>query len=234
MHPIILHIETATELCSVALSLGDGGVAARESSEGRNHAAMLTLFIDELLSASNLSASRIDAVAVSSGPGSYTGLRIGLSAAKGLCYGGNIPLIAISTLQAMSAGFALKNHIPDSALLCPMIDARRMEVYTALYDKDARQVEKISAEIVTEQSFASWLDDRQIFFFGNGAEKCRSIIAHPNAVFPEGFVHSARYMLQPALQAYSEKRFEDAAYFEPYYLKDFIAGAPKMTQKSPH
>lgn len=227
MYPLILHIETSTELCSVALSRGDQCLAVRENSEGRNHAAMLTPFIDDLLNESNISIHQLDAVAVSSGPGSYTGLRIGLSTAKGLCYGGNIPLIAVSTLQAMSMGFVQQYDVPVSSLLCPMIDARRMEVYTALYDKDGRQVKDISAEIITEQSFATWLADYQIFFFGNGAAKCRTTMTHPNAVFTEGFAHSARYMIQPALQAYSEKKFEDTAYFEPFYLKDFIAGPKK-------
>ena len=230
MYPLVLHIETSTELCSVALSHGNCCLAVRENSEGRNHATMLTPFIDVLLNESNFSINHLNAVAVSSGPGSYTGLRIGMSTAKGLCYGGNIPLIAVSTLQAMSMGFVQQHDVPVSTLLCPMIDARRMEVYTALYDKDGRQVKNISAEIITEQSFAQWLDERQIFFFGNGAAKCRTIITHPNAFFPEGFAHSARYMIQPALQAYSEKRFEDTAYFEPFYLKDFIAG-PKKNSK---
>ena len=227
MNPLILHIETSTELCSVALSRGTDCLAVRENSEGRNHATLLTPFIDDLLKTNHLTVNRIDAVAVSSGPGSYTGLRIGLSTAKGLCYGGNIPLIAVPTLQVMSMGFARQYDVPASALLCPMIDARRMEVYTALYDRDGRQMEKTSAEIITEQSFAGWLESHQIFFFGNGAAKCRAIITHPNAVFADGFAHSARYMIQPALQAFSEKRFEDVAYFEPFYLKDFIAGPKK-------
>ena len=227
MYPLILHIETSTELCSVALSRGISCLAVKENFEGRNHAALLTPYIEYLLSANDIFVDQLDAVAVSSGPGSYTGLRIGLSTAKGLCYGGNIPLIAVSTLQAMSMGFSLQHDIPASALLCPMIDARRMEVYTALYDKDGRQMEKVSAEIITEQSFASWLDVYPIYFFGNGADKCRKTIKHPHAHFPENFTHSARYMIQPALQAYGEKQFEDAAYFEPFYLKDFIAGPKK-------
>ena len=227
MDPLILHIETSTELCSVALSCGICCLSVKENFEGRNHAALLTPYIGHLLNTNNVSVNQLDAVAVSSGPGSYTGLRIGLSTAKGLCYGGNIPLIAVSTLQAMSMGFARQYDVSASALLCPMIDARRMEVYTALYDREGRQMEKTSAEIITEQSFASWLDEHQIYFFGNGAAKCRTIISHPQAIFTENFTHSARYMIQPAVQAYSEKRFEDTAYFEPYYLKDFIAGQKK-------
>jgi len=227
MKPLILHIETSTELCSVALSHGLRCLTVKENFEGRNHATLLTPYIEQLLSANDVSANQLDAVAVSSGPGSYTGLRIGLSTAKGLCYGGNIPLIAVSTLQAMSMGFALQHDVPASTLLCPMIDARRMEVYTALYDKDGRQLEKISAEIITEQSFASWLDEHPIYFFGNGADKCRLTITHPNAHFPENFTHSARFMISPALQSYTRKQFEDVAYFEPFYLKDFIAGPKK-------
>ena len=227
MHqPVILHIETSTEVCSVALSHGEHCHAVREISEGRNHAALLTVFAYELLKSSGISADRLDAVAVSSGPGSYTGLRIGLSTAKGLCYGANIPLISVSTLQSMSIGFVSQNDVPDNALLCPMIDARRMEVYTALYDKNGRQQEKISAEIITEQSFARWLKNSRIFFFGNGSIKCRSVIMHDNAIFQENFNHSARYMILPALQAFNNKQFEDAAYFEPLYLKDFIPCKP--------
>jgi len=233
---VILHIETSNELCSVALSNETDCLAVRENIEGRNHAALLTLFIEELLNANNISVKDLDAVAVSSGPGSYTGLRIGVSTAKGLCYGANLPLIAVPTLLSMSIGFLQQYDVPLSqplssreggALLCPMIDARRMEVYTAIYDKEVRQIEKTSAEIITEQSFSSWLEKRQIFFFGNGATKCRSIISHPNAFFPENYAHSARYMIKPALQAYTEKQFVDVAYFEPFYLKDFIAGPKK-------
>ena len=227
IYPHILHIETSTECCSVALSRGNCCLAFEEKVEGRNHATVLTLFIDDLLKTNHVSISQLDAIAVSSGPGSYTGLRIGLSTAKGMCYGGNIPLIAVSTLQAMSMGFAQQYDLPDHALLCPMIDARRMEVYTALYDKNGNQIEKISAEIITKQSLMPWLDGHSIFFFGNGADKCRTTITHPNAVFTEGFVHLARYMIQPALLSYSKKQFEDTAYFEPFYLKDFIAGPKK-------
>ena len=229
MYPHILHIETSAELCSVALSCGISCLAVKEIAEGRNHAAVLTLFIDSLFKTNHISVHELDAVAISSGPGSYTGLRIGLSTAKGLCYGGNIPLIAVSTLQAMSMGFARQYDVPAQALLCPMIDARRMEVYTALYDKDGRQMEKVSAEIITTQSFASWLDRYPIYFFGNGADKCRTTITHPNAVFTESFAHSASYMIQPALQAFHKKQFENTAYFEPFYLKDFIAGPKKST-----
>ena len=227
MTPYILHIETSTELCSVALSHGSSCLAVKESIERRNHAALLTLFIDDLLRTNHLLVHQLDAIAISSGPGSYTGLRIGLSTAKGLCFGGNIPLISVSTLQAMSIGFAQQYDISANAILCPMIDARRMEVFTAMYNKEGREIETVTAEIITEQSFTLRLDRYPVYFFGNGADKCRATITHPNAIFPEGYTHSARYMIQPALQAFHEKRFEDTAYFEPFYLKDFIAGPKK-------
>ena len=223
--PVILHIETATEVCSVAVSQGNKCLYIKESSEGRNHAALLSLFAEELLKAND----NLDAVAVSAGPGSYTGLRIGLSTAKGLCYGSNIPLIAVSTLQTMSVGFAKQHDVFDNALLCPMIDARRMEVYTALYNKNGNAVKNVSAEIITEKSFDSWLDERKIYFFGNGYAKCRNVITHHNAIFIENFYPSALNMIQPALQVYNEKLFVDTAYFEPYYLKDFIAGPNKKS-----
>ena len=226
-YPVILHIDTSTELCSVALSHGSNCIDVRENSEGRNHAALLTLFCEDILNTNNVSVKQIDAVAVSSGPGSYTGLRIGVSTAKGLCYGANIPLIAVSTLQAMSLGVAVNHDIPEDALLCPMIDARRMEVYTALFNKEGKQIKEISAEIITEQSFFTLLSESQIFFFGNGAEKCKDTVKHHNAIFSNDFRHSAIYMIQPALQAFNKKKFEDVAYFEPYYLKDFIAGPKK-------
>ena len=226
--PIILHIETSTEVCSVALSSDEQCLCVKESTDGRNHAALLTVLIEELFDTNDISASMLNAVAISSGPGSYTGLRIGTSVAKGVCYGANIPLVAVSTLHAMSMGFIqLNGDIPQSALLCPMIDARRMEVYTALYDQKGSIVENISAKIITEHSFSSWLEEYQIYFFGNGSNKCRSSIKHYNAIFCDNFTHSSRYMLKPALQAYNEKIFEDVAYFEPFYLKDFIAGPIK-------
>ena len=220
--PIILHIETSTEVCSVALSRGKECVCVKESAQGRDHAGKLTVFIAQMLDANGISASKLDAVAVSSGPGSYTGLRIGLSVAKGLCYGADIPLLSVSTLQSMAMGFAAQSSIAAGALLCPMIDARRMEVYTALYDNAGKEVEKVSAKIISHQSFESWLDAGHVFFFGNGAEKCSSLITHQNAIFSEPFSHSAKYMIQKSLQLYNEKRFEDAAYFEPFYLKNFI------------
>ncbi len=229
MQPYILHIETSTDLCSVALSQGKQCVAICENTDGRNHATMLTPFIDDILKNHDLTPNQLDAIAVSAGPGSYTGLRIGLSTAKGLCYGSGIPLIAISTLHAMCCGFLQQNQeIGTPILLCPMIDARRMEVYTALYDEHGNMVKNISAEVITEDSFKDYLDIYRIYFFGNGAAKCSQIITHPNASFTNNFVHSARYMIPDSFIDFSKKNFVDVAYFEPFYLKDFIAGKPKQ------
>ncbi|MDR2039789.1 MAG: tRNA (adenosine(37)-N6)-threonylcarbamoyltransferase complex dimerization subunit type 1 TsaB [Bacteroidales bacterium] len=229
MHPFILHIETSTELCSVALSRGKQCVAVKENSEGRNHATVLTSFIEELLAQQAMHAHQLAAVSFSSGPGSYTGLRIGLSVAKGLCYGGDIPLIAVSTLHAMCHGLLHQcPEIEENALLCPMIDARRMEVYTALFDIKGNMVKEISAEIITGQSFENWLNGQKIYFFGNGAAKCSDIIEHHHAQFVDNFHHSSEYLIPDALNAYLTKDFEDVAYFEPFYLKDFIAGKPKQ------
>ena len=215
-------------MCSVALSQGDLCVAVREDSDGRNHAALLTSFIEDILEEQKISVDRLDAVSVSSGPGSYTGLRIGLSTAKGLCYGSGKPLIAVSTLHAMCCGLLAQNEIvEDNALFCPMIDARRMEVYTALFDKQGNTVKKVSAEIITEQSFDRWLDGRTIYFFGNGAAKCQSVLTQAGMVFVDNFSHSARFMIPDAVKSFTEGSFENVAYFEPFYLKDFIAGKPK-------
>ncbi len=228
-HPFILHIETSTEVCSVALSQDNRCIAVRENSDGRNHATMLTLFVEELLKEQKISVNQLNAIAVSSGPGSYTGLRIGLSTAKGMCYGAGIPLIAVSTLHAMCYGLLEQHPVVDGdILLCPMIDARRMEVYTALYDKQGNVKKDVSAEIITEDSFRQWLDKYTIYFFGNGAAKCSGAITHPNAIFVNDYLHSARYMIPDAIKAFNEKHFEDVAYFEPFYLKDFIAGKPKQ------
>lgn len=223
--PIILHFETSTDLCSVALSLGEHLLSSNQCCEERNHVEKLTVFADNLLYNHNFSPSQLDAIAVSHGPGSYTGLRIGLSAAKGLCYGADIPLIAVPTLYSMCLGFLETNVIDENALLCPMIDARRMEVYTALYDNKGKQLKDTSAQIINEDSFNEWFNERKIYFFGNGALKCKSVISNQNAIFDETFKQSASYMIKPALNSYKNAQFEDIAYFEPMYLKDFIAGA---------
>jgi tRNA threonylcarbamoyladenosine biosynthesis protein TsaB len=224
---VILQIETATTSCSVALAI-DGNVSAFKQINERNiHAEVITLFIDELITAAGLTYDDLDAIAVSSGPGSYTGLRIGISTAKGLCFALNKPLIAIETLEAMAYG-VLNNEeivVDKNTLLCPMIDARRMEVYCALFNNEGVKVRPTAADIIDEHSFAEFLSTYKILFFGDGADKCEAILGtHLNAQFITGFVNSATYLTQKAAEKYSKQEFEDVAYFEPYYLKDFIAG----------
>ena len=221
---MILQIETATTVCSVALAR-DGEVVAFKQVDQRNaHAEVITVFIDELLAASGCNYSNIDAIAVSCGPGSYTGLRIGVSTAKGLCFALDKPLIAIETLESMALG-VIAEGIETDMLLCPMIDARRMEVYTAIFNSKGKNIKPTAAEIIDENSFADILQDNKILFFGDGAEKCREILSHnPNAQFLTGFINSATHLTKKAEEKFMAKDFEDVAYFEPYYLKDFIAG----------
>ncbi len=188
---------------------------------------MLTVFIGEAMAEAGIGYNELSGVAVSRGPGSYTGLRIGVSAAKGICYGADIPLIALDTLLIMARGLLRNIADNDGLLLCPMIDARRMEVYTALYDTAGTRVKDITAEIIDNDSFKDYLDERKIIFFGDGSGKCRDTLKHPNAVFIEGIYPSACYMAQLSFKAFAEKIFEDTAYFEPFYLKDFLATTPK-------
>jgi tRNA threonylcarbamoyladenosine biosynthesis protein TsaB len=227
----ILNIDTSTEVCSVSLGKDGISVALREDHAGKNHAMQLTLFIDELLQQKGISMHDIDAVAVSGGPGSYTGLRIGVSTAKGICYASGKPLIAIPSLEAMAhhvISNSARYHLPDEAsmLFCPMIDARRMEVYTAVYNAKGEQIQKISADIIDHQSFEEQLKTDKVAFFGNGSAKCRAAIGHENALFVADVHTSAAYIAPLAEKAYSEKRFVDTAYYEPYYLKDFLATVP--------
>jgi len=217
----ILHIETATDVCSVALSKDDTVIATKESAEERNHAALLGVYIEEILAAQNLKAEDLSAVSVSEGPGSYTGLRIGVSTAKGIAYGLNIPLIAISTLQAMAYSAVLNEE--DFDWIAPMIDARRMEVYTMLTDKNLKILEPTTALIVDENSFQDILESKRILFLGTGAPKCKDIIKGKNAVFSTKTNISASNMVKLAYQKYQEKYFVDTAYFEPFYLKEFVA-----------
>ncbi len=223
---MILQIETATTSCSVALA-HDGHVLALKELNQRNvHAEVITLFIEEVMAAAGKKYSDLSAVAVSSGPGSYTGLRIGVSTAKGLCYALDIPLIAIETLSAMAEGAILNPAAPylPGTLLCPMIDARRMEVFTAVFDTSGNKVMPTEALVIEQDSFAGLLNGHQIIFFGDGAAKCRETLTHPNAVFINDFVNSAAHFTAAARSKYDAKDFENLAYFEPYYLKDFIAG----------
>lgn len=226
---IILNIETATELCSVALTDGTRLIGYRENNEGKSHASVLTVFIDDLLKTNRMVTADLSAVAVSMGPGSYTGLRIGVSVAKGICYGAGIPLIAIPTLQimALEAEERLHPQLTDSDLLCPMIDARRLEVYTAFFNQQPDFISDIKAEIIHADSFSGLLTDHKIYFFGNGAAKCRNIITHPNAQFLEDISPSASKMAALSQKSFENAKFEDMAYFEPFYLKDFVATIAK-------
>jgi tRNA threonylcarbamoyladenosine biosynthesis protein TsaB len=225
---MILCIETATDICSAALCDDNRVLPVAEAPPGRSHASSLTLLVGQLLEESGLRASDLDAVAVSKGPGSYTGLRIGVSAAKGLAYAAGIPLIGINTLAAMCSGY-ISSHpgeLTPETLLCPMIDARRMEVYNALFRHDGTMFRETAADIIDENSFSDLLSDYRIIFFGNGSEKCSETIKDPNALFVKGFRLSASYLHMPAVNALRNKHFEDVAYFEPYYLKEFIATIP--------
>ncbi len=224
--PLILSIETGTEVCSIALSDGDKLLGHLESNDGMAHGRLLSPYIETLLREQNVSMANLDAVAVSEGPGSYTGLRIGVSTAKGICYGTGKPLIAVNSLQSLTM-LAMQLN-PQVDLLCPMIDARRMEVYTALFNTTGEPVNSTSAEIINEQSFSDMLHVKRIAFFGNGAAKCKETILSPNAVFLE-VAHSAIGMIPIAYDRYLRKDFVDTAYFEPLYLKDFIVTSSKKS-----
>lgn len=223
---IILTLDTSTKNCSVALFNGNKIIALKEqNSDGYTHAEQLTLFIEEAITSANLPLKEIEAIAISKGPGSYTGLRIGASTAKGLCYALDIPLISISTLKAMAFTMA-KSHVTD--IYCPMIDARRMEVFSGIYDVENNEIRGIQADVVDEQTYAHFLNN-EVLFFGDGAIKCKEIINHKNAKFLEGVYPSAKDLGKLAHAKFMNKDFEDVAYFEPFYLKDFVAGKKKLS-----
>ena len=224
----ILHIETTTNVCSVAVSEDGKVIFDKADRTGNNHAEALGSFVDEAMSFADSHAIPLDAVAVSSGPGSYTGLRIGVSMAKGVCYALDLPLLSVPTLELMCVPILLRNEeIEDDALLCPMIDARRMEVYAALYDRALKPVRGIQADVVDGDTYRQWLDQRPVYFFGNGAAKCMDTIAHPNAHLIEGIEPLAKWMMPLAEKKMLNDIYEDVAYFVPYYLKDFVAKTPK-------
>jgi len=230
---LILNIETSTAVCSVSLGKDGELLAYKENKEGMNHATHLTVFIDSILKDNQLTPGDLDAIAVSMGPGSYTGLRIGVSTAKGLCYGSRLPLIAVSTLQAMTAPLLENKAIisqlgdPEASIFCPMIDARRMEVYTAFYSFKNEELRKISAEIIDEESFVADLAKNEIVFFGDGSAKCQSSLQSQNAIFVDDITPTAIGMIQLSEAKFKAEAFEDVAYFEPFYLKDFVATTPK-------
>ena len=225
----ILLIETSTALCSVALAQDGAVTAYRESSAPKAHASLTAVFIQEMLQERGLTLADCKAVCVSKGPGSYTGLRVGVSTAKGLCFGSGKPLLAVGTLDTLVAQAETPN---DFRYIIPMIDARRMEVYTAVFEiagqagNDARQITETAPAIIDETSFAEYLEQGPCLFIGDGAGKCADVIKHPNADFIQCYP-KASAMLQPAMAAYKEKRFEDVAYFEPFYLKEFVATVSK-------
>lgn len=230
----ILHIETSTSVCSVAVSEDSHCIYHEEDHSGPNHAERLGSMVDEALSFTDSHAIPFDAVAVSCGPGSYTGLRIGVSMAKGICYGRDLKLIAVPTLELLCVPVLLREQIANSQepmakepLLCPMLDARRMEVYAALYDRALHEIRPVGADIVTAETYKQWLDERPVFFFGNGAKKCMEVINHPNAHFINGIEPIAKWMQPLAEKRLLNEQTEDVAYFVPYYLKDFVALKPK-------
>ena len=222
--PCILHIETSTKVCSVALSEDGKLLYHHEDFDGPGHSETSGVYVDEALSFANSHAIPVDAVAVSMGPGSYTGLRIGVSLAKGVCYGRALPLIAVPTLKVLCVPVLLgKEELPEDALLVPMIDARRMEVYSAVYDRALKEIRPVQADVVTAETYQEYLNRGPVYFFGNGAHKCQAVIQHPNARFIEDIHPLARNMFPLAERSMHLKEFQDVAYFEPYYLKEFIA-----------
>ena len=224
----ILNIDTSTDVCSVAVSFGGECVFCKEDHSGPNHAVKLGVFIDEAISYIDSRDMRLDAVAVSSGPGSYTGLRIGVSTAKGICYGRSIKLIAVPTLELLTVPVLLGEHIKEEdALLCPMLDARRMEVYAGIYDRSLNPVRKIQADVVDGNTYKEYLDKHPVYFFGNGAAKCMETINHPNAHLISDIEPLAKNMFPLSEKRMVEEKFEDVAYFEPFYLKNYVAKMPK-------
>jgi tRNA threonylcarbamoyladenosine biosynthesis protein TsaB len=227
---MILCLETATNLCSVALCNENGVVALKESAEVKSHASLLTVFISDILKEAGIKAINLEAVAVSKGPGSYTGLRIGVSAAKGIAYAASIPLIGVATTYSMFYGFkpaAEKKYVLTSSdLFAPALDARRMEVYYSVLDSSGKEVKGIAAEIITSDTFSRFPQSSRIFLFGDGAAKCREVLTSENIIIDEDFRISASSMHRLVYEAFAEKRFEDVAYFEPFYLKDFLTSKP--------
>lgn len=228
---MIICLETSTPVCSVALCDSNGIVALKESSEDKSHASKLTVFIEELLSRAGLRARDLDAVAVSKGPGSYTGLRIGVSTAKGIAYAASIPLIGIETTLSMFNGInedlKKKYGLDEKSLFVPMLDARCMEVFYSVLSSDGSILKEISAEIIDDKSFADFPDSTRMLIFGDGALKCSQVLKRDNLVYADEFMISAAYMYKPAFKSLRERHFEDIAYFEPFYLKDFITSRPK-------
>ncbi len=231
---VILNIETATRVCSVSLAVDGVVKAIKESKVKNSHAEQITLFSEMVVKKAGFGFNDLDAIAVSKGPGSYTGLRIGVSTAKGYCFALDIPLISIGTLDAMALGlvYALRNKKQklDAYLYCPMIDARRMEVYDAVYDYNLNKVKNISATILEENTYHDFLKRHAMVFGGDGAEKAKALyFNNPHKTyFLDGFEPSSMYMAELAEKKFNQNIFEDTAYFEPYYLKEFVAGISRV------
>lgn len=224
----ILHIETSTDVCSVAVSQDGAIIFNEEDHSGPNHAVKSGVFIDEALSFIDSHIIPLDAVAISGGPGSYTGLRIGVSTAKGICYGRDVKLISVPTLKLLCVPILLRETVQEEdALLCPMIDARRMEVYAQIFDRSLHEIRPIQADVVDGETYKQYLDEHPIYFFGNGAAKCMEAINHPNAHLIEGIEPLAKWMSPLAEKKFFDEEFEDVAYYVPFYLKDFVAKMPK-------
>ena len=224
----IINIETSTDICSLAVSVDGECLLNKEDHGQHNHSVKLGVFVDEALSFIDDRQIPLDAVAVSCGPGSYTGLRIGVSTAKGICYGRGVKLIAVPTLELMCAPVLLGEKVTDdNALLCPMLDARRMEVYARIFDRSLHEKRCIQADVVNGDTYREYLDCHDVYFFGNGAQKCMETINHPNAHLIEGVEPLAKNMFPLAERRIALGQYEDVAYFEPYYLKDFVATQPK-------
>lgn len=216
----LLHIDTTTDICSVAVSQNNKLIDCLEDTNDRKHANILTIFIEQILKNNNISLAQVSGIVISEGPGSYTGLRIGSSTAKGLCYSLNIPLIAINTLKALSF-MAIKANNNTNALYAPMIDARRMEVYSALYTQQQLEILPVKATIVDEYLFKDFIEQQTVYFFGNGALKCITILNHKNFVFIDKVYSSAKNLIELGYAAYLNQQFSDIAYFEPNYIKNF-------------
>ncbi len=220
---LILNIETATKNCSVSVGKEGKLLAIKELNDGNySHAEKLHPFIQEVLNESGIQINDLDAVAISKGPGSYTGLRIGVSAAKGLCFANDIPLIALETLHSLATSINIK-----SGYIVPMLDARRMEVYSAVYNIDYSQQREIQAEIINEESFVTLLENNEVHFLGDGANKCKEVITSDNAIFYDHKFPSSHEMVELSYTKFQENKFEDVAYFEPFYLKDFVVTPEK-------
>jgi tRNA threonylcarbamoyladenosine biosynthesis protein TsaB len=224
----LLYIETSTAVCSVALSAKDEVLFEKASFQGPSHAALLGVYVEEALARAEREALRPEAIAVSGGPGSYTGLRIGLSMAKGLCFGYDIPLICVPTLEILAAKvIAQTTPEADDALYCAMLDARRMEVYAALFNRNRQMVRSTRADIVTAATYAPFLARHTVCFLGNGAAKCKEVINSPQAVFVDDIHPLAVDMIPVAGELFRAGKFDDTAYSEPFYLKEFMATTAK-------